>query len=108
VFLCFSFEDFGNKRFSIIEVNFTRDSSGTERPAKSVDRGCSIFVKSDLTFHSIPRAVIRKPGDLDLADSPDTKLESIALPHAANVTTLESFAGWLRFCCDTTEKSMLF
>jgi hypothetical protein len=37
VFLCFSFEDFGDKLFSIIEINFTRDSSGTECPAESID-----------------------------------------------------------------------
>jgi hypothetical protein len=38
VFLRFRFEDFGDKLFSVIEVNFTRDSSGAERPAKGVDR----------------------------------------------------------------------
>jgi len=37
VFLCFSFEDFGDKLFPIIEVNFTRDSSGAECPLQGVD-----------------------------------------------------------------------
>ena len=53
VFLCFSFEDFRDELFSIIEVNLTRDSSGSERPAKSVDRGGRIFVKIDHTLHPI-------------------------------------------------------
>ena len=65
-------------------------------------------MKIDLAFHPIPGAVISKTGDIDLADTPDTKLGRITLPHAVNVTTLESFAGWLRFCFDTNEKSMLF
>lgn len=65
-------------------------------------------MKIDLTFQLIPRAVIGKPGDVDLADSPDTKLESIALPRGVNVTTLESFAGGLMFCFDTKEKPLLF
>ena len=108
LFLCFSFEDFRDKLFSIIEVNFTLDSSGAKRPAKSIDRRCSIFVKIDLTFHSIPRAVIGEPGDVDLSNPPNTKLKSIALPHTINVTTLESFACWLRFCFNTNEKSMSF
>ena len=37
IFMCFSFEDFGDKLFSIIEIDFTRDSSDSECPAKSVD-----------------------------------------------------------------------
>ncbi len=37
VFLRFSFEDFGDELFSIIEVNFTRDSSGTKCPLQGVD-----------------------------------------------------------------------
>jgi hypothetical protein len=53
VFLRFSFEDFGDKLFSIIEVNFTRDSSGAERSAKSVHCRDRIFVKVYLAFHSI-------------------------------------------------------
>ena len=38
VFLCFSFENFGDKLFSIIDINFTWDSSGAECPAESIDR----------------------------------------------------------------------
>jgi len=38
VFLRFRFEDFSDKLFCIIEINFTRESSGAEGPAKSVDR----------------------------------------------------------------------
>jgi len=63
-------------------------------------------VKIDLTFHPIPRAVIGETGDVDLSDSPDTKLESVALPHAVNMTTLESFAGWLRFCFHTDKETV--
>ena len=37
VFLCFSFEEFGDELFPIIEINLTRDSSGTECPAESID-----------------------------------------------------------------------
>ena len=65
-------------------------------------------MKIDLTFHSIPRAVIRKTGDVDLSDSPNTKLKSITLPHAVNVTTLKSFAGFLGFGFYTNEKSVPF
>jgi hypothetical protein len=38
LFLRFSFEDLGDELFTIIEVNFTRDSSGAECPAESIDR----------------------------------------------------------------------
>ena len=38
VFLPLSFEDFGDKLFSIIEIDFTWDSSDAECPAKSVNR----------------------------------------------------------------------
>ena len=37
VFLCFSFEDFGDELFPIVEINLTRDSSGTECPAENID-----------------------------------------------------------------------
>jgi hypothetical protein len=65
-------------------------------------------VKIDLAFHPIPGAIVGKPGDIYLADSPDTKLEGIALPHAVNVTTLKSFAGFLGFGFYTNEKSVPF
>ena len=38
VFLGFSFEDFGDKLFSIIEINFARDPSGAECPTESINR----------------------------------------------------------------------
>ena len=38
VFLCFGFKEFGDELFSIIKVNFTRDSSGTKCPLQGVDR----------------------------------------------------------------------
>ena len=37
VFLCFIFEDLGNELFSIIEINFTRNSSVAKCPTKSID-----------------------------------------------------------------------
>ena len=37
VFLHFSFEALGDELFSIIDVNFTRDSSGAECPLQGVD-----------------------------------------------------------------------
>ena len=60
----------------------------------------------DLASHAIARAVIGKAGDVDLANAPDAELECIALPHAVDMTTLESFAGWLGFCFYTNKKSM--
>ena len=65
-------------------------------------------MKVYLALHPIPGAVISKTGDIDLTDSPYTKLKSISLPHAVNVTTLESLAGRLGFCFNTNEKSMFF
>jgi len=38
VFLCFSFEDLGDKLFSIIKIDFTWDPSRAECPTKSVNR----------------------------------------------------------------------
>ena len=38
VFMCFSFEDFEDKLFSIIEIDFTRKLSVAECPVKSVNR----------------------------------------------------------------------
>ena len=35
--LCFSFKDFEDELFPIIEINLTRDSSCTECPAESID-----------------------------------------------------------------------
>ena len=63
-------------------------------------------MKIDLAFHPIPGAVVSKTGDIDLANSTDTKLECIALPHAVDMISLESFAVWLGFCFYTNEKSM--
>ncbi len=63
-------------------------------------------MKIDLAFHPIPGAVVSKTGDIDLTDSPDTKLEGITLPHAINMIPLESFASWLGFSFYTNEKSM--
>ena len=63
-------------------------------------------MKIDLAFHPIPGTVVSKTGDIDLANSPNTKLECITLPHAVNMIPLESFAGWLGFCFYTNEKSM--
>ena len=37
MFLRFSFEDFGDELFSIIEIDFTRNSSGAKCPSKSID-----------------------------------------------------------------------
>ena len=37
VFMCFIFEDLGNELFSIIEINFTRNSSVAKCPTKSID-----------------------------------------------------------------------
>jgi len=65
-------------------------------------------VQVDLAIHAIARAVIGKPGDIDLADAPDAELECIALPHAVDMTPLESFTGWLGFCLNPNEKSMFF
>ena len=96
-FLSFRFEHFGDKLFSIIEIDFTRNSSGAECPSESIDRWYSIFVKVNFALHPKPWAVIGKTSDIDLIDSPGTKLKSIALPQTVNVTTLESFAGRLGF-----------
>jgi len=63
-------------------------------------------VKINLAFHPIPGAVISKTGDIDFANTPYAELKSISLPHAVNMTTLESFAGLLKFCFNTNEKSM--
>ena len=63
-------------------------------------------MKIDLALHPIASAVISKTGYIDLADSPDTKLKCISLPHAVNVSTLESFASWLGFCFNSNEKSI--
>jgi hypothetical protein len=38
VFLRFRFEDFGDELFSIIEINFTRNSAVAESPTRKVDR----------------------------------------------------------------------
>lgn len=65
-------------------------------------------MKINLAFHPIPGAVISKTGDIDLANTPYAELERVALPHAVNMMTLESFAGWLRFSFYTNEKSMFF
>jgi hypothetical protein len=91
----------------IIEVYFTRDSSGTECPLESVDRRGCIFVEVDFTFHAIAGTIIGESGDIDLADTPDSELKGIALPHAVNMLTLEPFAGWLWFGFDSDEQSML-
>jgi hypothetical protein len=53
MFLCFSFEEFGDELFSIIEINLTRDSSGTGCPVESIDCSGGIFVKVYLAFHPI-------------------------------------------------------
>ena len=37
IFLCFSFEDLDDELFSIIEINFTRNSSVAKCPTKSID-----------------------------------------------------------------------
>ena len=39
----------------------------------------------DLASHAIARTIIRKAGDIDFANTPDTELEYIALPHAVDV-----------------------
>ena len=43
---------------------------------------------------------------VDLADAPYAELECIALPHTVDMTTLESFTGWLGFCINPNEQSM--
>jgi hypothetical protein len=63
-------------------------------------------VEVHLALHPISSTIIGKTGDIGLADSPDTKLECITLPHAVNVTTLEPFAGRLRFYLDSDEKTV--
>ena len=60
----------------------------------------------DLASHAIARAVIGKAGDIDLANAPDAELKGIALPHAVDMTPLESFTGWLWLCFNANEKSM--
>jgi hypothetical protein len=65
--LCFSFECFWTNCFPIIEVNFTRDSSGTECPLESVDRRGCIFVEVDFALHAVAGTIIGESGDIDLA-----------------------------------------
>ena len=60
----------------------------------------------DLASHAIARAVIGKAGDIDFANTPDTELECIALPHAVDMLSLESFAGRLWLCLNANKKSM--
>ena len=63
-------------------------------------------MKKYLAFHSISSAVISKNSDIDFTDDSNAELECITLPHAVNVTPLESFAGWVGFCLKTNEKSV--
>jgi hypothetical protein len=96
-FLWFSFENLGDKLVSIIEVNFTWDSSEAEYPMKRVDGLCSIFVKVYFAFYSISWAVISKTGDIILANTPDTELVCTPQPNAVNVTPLKLSADGLGF-----------
>jgi len=49
-----------------------RDPSVTECPSENIEYSGRIFAKGDLTLHPIARAVIGKPGEIDLPDAPDT------------------------------------
>jgi len=83
-----------------------RDSSCTECPLESVDRRGCIFVEVHFAFHTVTGTIIGESGDIDLANTSDSELEGIALPHAVNMLTLEPFAGRLWFCFDSDEKSV--
>jgi hypothetical protein len=52
--------------------------------------------------------IVGESSDIDLADTPDSELKGITLPHAVNMLTLEPFSGGLWFCFDSDEQSMLF
>jgi len=52
-------------------------------------------VAADFTFHAVARTIIGKSVDVNLADTPDSELKGIALPHAVNLLTPEPFAGRL-------------
>ena len=58
----------------------------------------------DLALHAISRTIIGEPGDVDLADTTNSELEGITLPHAVDMTTLKPFAGRLWFRFDSNEK----
>jgi hypothetical protein len=60
----------------------------------------------DFAFHAIAGTIIGKSADVNLGDTPDAELESIALPRTVNVATQESFAGQLRFWFYPDEKAM--
>ena len=61
----------------------------------------------DFAFHAVAGSSVGQSGDIDLADTPDSELKGIALPHAVNMLTLEPFAGRLWFGFDSDEQSML-
>jgi hypothetical protein len=42
-------------------------------------------VQADLASHAIARTILKKACDIDYANTPDTELEYIALPHAVDV-----------------------
>ena len=90
----------------IIKVHSTRDSSCTECPVESVDRRGCIFVEVHCAFHPVTGTIVGESGDMDLATTPDSGLEGIALPHAVNMLTLGPFAGRLWFCFPSDEKSV--
>jgi len=83
-----------------------RDSSCTECPLESVDRRGCIFVKVHCAFHPVTGTIVGESGDIDLANTPDSELKGIALPHAVNMLTLEPFAGRLWFSFDSDENSV--
>ncbi|MCX6691401.1 MAG: hypothetical protein NTW33_04940 [Methanoregula sp.] len=60
----------------------------------------------DLASYAIARTIIGKPGDIDFANAPDAELECIPLPHAVDMTPLESSTGRLWLCLNANEKSM--
>jgi hypothetical protein len=65
-------------------------------------------VEVDFAFHTVSGTIVGESSDIDLADTPDSELKGITLPHAVNMLTLEPFSGGLWFCFDSDEQSMLF
>lgn len=106
VFFGFSFEQLRDELFPIIEINLSWDPTFSESPLESIDGRNSIFVKIDFAFHAVSGTIIGEPSDIDFANTMDSELEGISLPHAVNMFTLKPFSCGLWFCFDSNEKSV--
>jgi hypothetical protein len=62
-------------------------------------------VQAQLVSHTISRKNISKAGDIVFTNPPNTDLECSAVPHAVDITLLESIIHWLRLRLIAKEKS---